>query len=137
MSWRSGRWQRWHIGHRLWHWLWRLNLLSIRCIASATRATARRHRQLACTLNAQWQCAPAQAVAGSALTAFGPRLLLPSDGPRLPSEHNRAAALLRLAVQAVADGVGVDASAALPMYLRDKVAQTTAERERAKAGAVA
>ena len=85
-------------------------------------------------LNAQWPGAPVQVLAGSALAAFGPRLLLPCDGPRLASEHDRAAALLRLAVRALADGAGVDAAAALPTYLRDKVAQTTAEREQAKAG---
>ena len=87
-------------------------------------------------LHAQWQGAALQALAGSAIAAFGDRLLLPCDGPRLAKEHDRAAALLRLAVRAVADGAGVDAAAALPMYLRDKVAQTTAERERSKAGAV-
>ena len=87
------------------------------------------------TLLAQWQGTPVQALAGSALAAFGRRLLLPCDGPRLEKEHDRAAALLRLAVRAVADGAGVDPAAALPMYLRDKVAQTTAERELAKAGA--
>lgn len=39
-----------------------------------------------------------------------------------------AAALLRLAPGAIAAGALVDAAAALPLYVRDKVAQTTAER---------
>ena len=40
----------------------------------------------------------------------------------------RAAALLRLAEAAWAAGAGMPADQALPLYLRDKVAQTTAER---------
>lgn len=40
----------------------------------------------------------------------------------------RAAALLRLARHQHALGLGVDAALALPVYLRDKVAQTTTER---------
>ena len=43
-----------------------------------------------------------------------------------------ATALLRLAPQRIADGHLVDASYALPLYIRDKVAQTTAEREAAR-----
>jgi tRNA threonylcarbamoyladenosine biosynthesis protein TsaB len=73
-----------------------------------------------------------QALAGSAIKAFGPRLPILSNGLavlRFDSEHNRAAALLRLAVQAAQSGQGVDAADALPLYLRDKVAHTTAERE--------
>jgi tRNA threonylcarbamoyladenosine biosynthesis protein TsaB len=40
-----------------------------------------------------------------------------------------ATAMLRLAPQLIADGGLVDAQDALPLYIRDKVAQTTAERE--------
>jgi tRNA threonylcarbamoyladenosine biosynthesis protein TsaB len=40
-----------------------------------------------------------------------------------------ATALLRLAPQLIAQGGLVDAQDALPLYVRDKVAQTTAERE--------
>jgi tRNA threonylcarbamoyladenosine biosynthesis protein TsaB len=40
----------------------------------------------------------------------------------------RAAAMLRLAPALLATGQGVDAGQALPLYVRDKVAQTTAER---------
>ena len=45
-----------------------------------------------------------------------------------PSVSDRAAALMRLAQQAWRDGGGRDAAAALPLYLRDKVAMTVAER---------
>lgn len=41
---------------------------------------------------------------------------------------NRARALLTLAQQRYGDGAAVDAALALPLYLRDKVALTTAER---------
>ncbi len=43
-----------------------------------------------------------------------------------------AAALTRLAVQAWQQGLAVAPELALPLYIRDKVAQTTAEREIAK-----
>jgi tRNA threonylcarbamoyladenosine biosynthesis protein TsaB len=39
-----------------------------------------------------------------------------------------ASAMLRMAPQMMADGLLVDAQDALPLYVRDKVAQTTAER---------
>ena len=48
-----------------------------------------------------------------------------------------ATALLRLAPGLIADGRLVDASYALPLYIRDKVAQTTAEREAARQAAAA
>lgn len=82
----------------------------------------------------QWQ-SPPPVVAGSALAAFGERLALPAGLPTVPAEHDRAAALLRLAQAAFAAGAGIDAADALPLYLRDKVAQTTAEREAARAAA--
>jgi tRNA threonylcarbamoyladenosine biosynthesis protein TsaB len=44
-----------------------------------------------------------------------------------------ASAMLRLAPQRIAAGALVDAQNALPLYIRDKVAQTTAEREGAAA----
>jgi tRNA threonylcarbamoyladenosine biosynthesis protein TsaB len=78
------------------------------------------------------------AVAGSALKALGERLGLPDQAPwrRCPDEADRATALLHLARQAWADGAAVDAAQALPLYLRDKVAQTTAEREASKRAAL-
>jgi tRNA threonylcarbamoyladenosine biosynthesis protein TsaB len=81
-------------------------------------------------LAARWRTQPPQAVAGSAVRAF--------DG-RLPFGHaitradaaDRAAALLRVALQRHADGAAVDA--AMPRYRRDTVALTTAERDAARA----
>lgn len=49
----------------------------------------------------------------------------------------RADALITLAAQAWADGGGLDAAEALPLYLRDKVALTTAERQALRAAAPA
>jgi tRNA threonylcarbamoyladenosine biosynthesis protein TsaB len=75
-------------------------------------------------------------VAGSALTAYLDNLPWPAATRRLPVEHDRAAALLRLALAAQAADQGVDAAQALPLYVRDKVAQTTAERAALKAAQV-
>ncbi len=71
--------------------------------------------------------APA-AVAGTALTVFGEQLCLPWTTRLLAVEHDRAGALLRLALAAQSAGQGVDAAQALPLYVRDKVAMTTEER---------
>ena len=82
-------------------------------------------------LHQAWQAAPPSCVAGSALAAFGARLH--SGGARrIDADTDRAAALMRLAQQAWRDGRGVDAAAALPLYLRDKVALTVAERDAAR-----
>jgi tRNA threonylcarbamoyladenosine biosynthesis protein TsaB len=76
--------------------------------------------------------APGVLLAGNVFEAYG---------GRLPAGHQRvdagptAAALLRLAPALLADGQGVPADQALPLYVRDKVAQTTAEREATRAGA--
>ncbi len=78
-----------------------------------------------------------QAVAGSAVAAFGDRVAWPAGALRVPQEHDRAAALLNLAVLAAQAGEGVDAALALPLYLRDKVAQTTQERDAVRAAALA
>ncbi len=83
-------------------------------------------------LHAAWREAPPGVVAGSALAAFGERLDT-GAAQRAPQEHGRAAALGWLAAAGFARGDGVPADQALPVYLRDKVAQTTAEREAAKA----
>ncbi len=75
-----------------------------------------------------WAAAPPRAVAGSAVAAFRDRL--PWGGAALQAhEAAPAAALLRVAHQAWAAGAAVAADQALPLYLRDKVAQTTAERQ--------
>jgi tRNA threonylcarbamoyladenosine biosynthesis protein TsaB len=69
------------------------------------------------------------AVAGSALGAFGDRLDT-AGLPRLEaSADERAAALATLALAAWRAGAARDATQALPLYLRDKVALTTGERQ--------
>ena len=75
-----------------------------------------------------WSATPPLQIAGSAPAAFGARLSTPGAA-LLPTERDRAAALLRLARRRDA----VDAALALPVYLRDKVAQTSAERAAARA----
>lgn len=82
-----------------------------------------------------WQDGAPELFAGSALAAFGSRLGLPDGCARCESEQDRAAALLRLAMQAAAADEGVDAADALPLYLRDKVALTTRERDAVRAAA--
>jgi tRNA threonylcarbamoyladenosine biosynthesis protein TsaB len=66
-------------------------------------------------------------LAGNVFEAYGAQF---SD---LPGRRQRALptarALLRLASAGLAQGLAVSAHQALPLYVRDKVAQTTAERE--------
>jgi tRNA threonylcarbamoyladenosine biosynthesis protein TsaB len=76
-----------------------------------------------------WRLRPPAHVAGSALAVFGELLPVPPGVRRAPVEHGRAAALLRLALRAWRAGEAVDAALALPLYVRDKVAQTSAERQ--------
>ena len=45
--------------------------------------------------------------------------------------------MLRVAPALLAQGLAVDAALAMPSYIRDKVAKTTAEREAEKAAALA
>ena len=78
-------------------------------------------------LAAAWAQSPPAQVAGSALTAFGDRLPW-GQARRWPTCHDRAGALGRLAQAAWDQGEAIAAELALPIYLRDKVAQTTAER---------
>jgi tRNA threonylcarbamoyladenosine biosynthesis protein TsaB len=84
-------------------------------------------------LQETWGLRPPEIVAGSALAAFGERLQVPAGVHRQPEETDRAGALLQLALQAARLGQAVDAGDALPLYLRDKVAQTTHERAAARA----
>ncbi len=81
-------------------------------------------------LHSAWDAGPAPAWrAGSAWAAFGARAGS-QPGPRqFDAEQDRAAALGRLAAAAWAAGATIDPAQALPIYLRDKVAQTTAERQ--------
>ena len=69
---------------------------------------------------------------GTAVQAFADRLPIGAAVTRAQTE-DRAAALLRLAQQLHADGVRVEPAQAVPLYLRDKVALTTAERDAARA----
>lgn len=80
----------------------------------------------------RWRVQPPRCVAGSALAAFGDRLPL-GNAERQPQATDRAAALLRLAQQAWARGDAIAPALALPLYLRDKVALTTAERQARRA----
>lgn len=68
-------------------------------------------------------------VAGNARAVYGERLA--PGAPCVPALPT-AEALLRLAPALLAAGCAVPADAALPRYIRDKVAQTTAEREAAR-----
>jgi tRNA threonylcarbamoyladenosine biosynthesis protein TsaB len=82
-------------------------------------------------LHAAWALQPPRGVAGSALAAFGERMYC-GEALRLGEPIDRAAALMRLAQQRWRDAGGIDAADALPLYLRDKVALTVAEREARK-----
>ena len=68
-------------------------------------------------------------LAGNVFDAYGARLPAGRCVQALPT----AAALLRLAPALWASGQAVPADEAMPLYIRDKVAQTTAEREALKA----
>ncbi|MFG6458543.1 tRNA (adenosine(37)-N6)-threonylcarbamoyltransferase complex dimerization subunit type 1 TsaB [Roseateles sp. BYS96W] len=67
------------------------------------------------------------AVAGTALTAYAGALGELANA--WPQARSRAAALAALASAAWERGETLDAAQALPVYVRDKVALTTAERE--------
>lgn len=73
---------------------------------------------------------PGFVLAGNVQAAYSARL----PAPALPARPC-AGALLRLAPALLAAGQALPADQALPLYVRDKVAQTTAEREAAKAAA--
>ncbi|MCV2352343.1 tRNA (adenosine(37)-N6)-threonylcarbamoyltransferase complex dimerization subunit type 1 TsaB [Paucibacter sp. Y2R2-4] len=70
------------------------------------------------------------ALCGSALTVFADQLAPALQAPTQswPRHQSRAAALAALAAQAWTQGALLDAAEAMPIYVRDKVAQTTAER---------
>jgi tRNA threonylcarbamoyladenosine biosynthesis protein TsaB len=84
-------------------------------------------------LCARWREQPPRALAGNASQAFGERL--PLFGATPLSAGDRARALLALARRAQADGAAIDPEQASPLYLRDKVAWTTAERAARAGGA--
>lgn len=83
-------------------------------------------------LDSAWREAPPTCVAGNAAAAFGARLDC-GDALVVGTPADRVAALARLARAAWARGEGQPAEAAMPLYLRDKVALTSAERAAAKA----
>ena len=82
-------------------------------------------------LNRAWAGLPASHIAGNALLAFAGRIETGS-AHRHAQAAPRAASLLALAEQHWKQGAALDASAAAPAYVRDKVAHTTAERTAAK-----
>jgi tRNA threonylcarbamoyladenosine biosynthesis protein TsaB len=74
---------------------------------------------------------PAWTLAGNAFDAYGERL---PSGPRVACLPD-AQALVRLAPALLSRGCARPADQALPLYIRDKVAQTTDERAAIKAAA--
>ena len=85
----------------------------------------------------QWptQETPTVTLAGNVFSVYGQHLQ--SLAQRVPcvTALPTAAAMLRLAPQLLAAGKAVPADQALPSYIRDKVAKTTAERMAEKAAA--
>jgi tRNA threonylcarbamoyladenosine biosynthesis protein TsaB len=71
-------------------------------------------------------------LAGNVFVTYGARL--PKRQQRQVHALPTAVAMLRLALKLLAAGQAVPPELALPTYIRDKVAQTTAEREAAKLG---
>ncbi len=78
-------------------------------------------------LSAAWTDAPPARVAGSAIEAFAGRLPW-GNAHCVPHCGDRAGALARLAQAAWQQGCAIAPDLALPLYLRDKVALTSAER---------
>jgi tRNA threonylcarbamoyladenosine biosynthesis protein TsaB len=73
-------------------------------------------------------------LAGNAFAEYGSAL--PTHAARVEALPT-AAAMLRIAPQLLATGHAEDASRAMPVYIRDKVAQTTEERAAARAASAA
>jgi tRNA threonylcarbamoyladenosine biosynthesis protein TsaB len=73
-------------------------------------------------------------LAGNALSPFGD-VFAPLSLPSMPQAQPRAAALLSLANAACERAEFEDAAAAVPLYVRDKVALTTEERDAQRAAA--
>lgn len=83
------------------------------------------------SLHALWAQSPPSALCGSALAVFE-GLSPDPDLPVWPRTRSRAAALATLAASAWAQGLGEAPEQAMPLYVRDKVAQTTEERRAAR-----
>jgi len=75
--------------------------------------------------------------AGNAFAVYADRLTAIDPAVQRVQAMPHATALLRLAPQLLAAGKAVPAEEALPVYVRDKVAQTTAERAAIKAAQAA
>lgn len=75
----------------------------------------------------------APCLAGNAMALYGDRFPSHWHAAQQTVVWPTATALLRLAPSLWAQGLAVDAAGAQPLYVRDKVAQTTEERERIKA----
>ncbi|MHB1122681.1 MAG: tRNA (adenosine(37)-N6)-threonylcarbamoyltransferase complex dimerization subunit type 1 TsaB [Ramlibacter sp.] len=88
-----------------------------------------RHGEIALDAPQNVAVPPGWAMAGNVFVAYGNRLPAGQRVDALPG----ATALLRLAPALLAAGQAVPAGGALPLYIRDKVAQTTAERAAARA----
>jgi tRNA threonylcarbamoyladenosine biosynthesis protein TsaB len=87
-------------------------------------------------LAGRWRDGSPRAVAGNAIGIFGARL--ETAAARLaPAASSSAIALLRLAERDWADGLAVDPALALPVYVRDHVADTIVERQAMRAGRAA
>ncbi len=76
---------------------------------------------------------PAPLLAGNAMAVYGERLAPAWRACPQAAVWPTARAVWRLAPGLWAQGLAVDAAGAQPLYVRDKVAQTTEERERARA----
>jgi tRNA threonylcarbamoyladenosine biosynthesis protein TsaB len=76
---------------------------------------------------------PVPTLAGNALAVYGQRLPAAWQGAVQVPAWPTASAVLRLVPDLWAQGQVVDAAGAQPLYVRNKVAQTTEEREQAKA----
>jgi tRNA threonylcarbamoyladenosine biosynthesis protein TsaB len=74
------------------------------------------------------QSAAGATLAGNVFTVYGQRLSGATQNLQCFTALPTATAMLRLAPQLLADGKAVSADQALPSYIRDKVAKTTAER---------
>ena len=85
------------------------------------------------SLHQAWQGLAPEVLAGTAIHTFGARLQPGSATVCLPQALPRGRALAHLAHQAWNAGEAMEPTLALPAYVRDKVAQTTAEREAMKA----
>ena len=94
----------------------------------------------ACELIRPENLAPSAQVAllaGNVFGVYAGRLPASLAALRCTASYPTATALLRLAPALAAAGQCIEAGLALPLYVRDKVAQTTDERARTKADALA